>query len=156
MSCNRWSNMIVAGSALAIAISTGACDKGDVGETTGHEGAPITMTGCLQRGDGINNFVLTQVNRPSDTPVATTGDSAAVQREQMREAKHAYELEGDKDGWQDLVGKQVRVTGTIADNSDLPRAEAERRDSLTIDANDLAKVDVERVEKVADVCGDNR
>src|SRR3712207_1448287 len=29
----------------------------------GHEGAPITLVGCLQKGDGMNDYILTGVNR---------------------------------------------------------------------------------------------
>jgi hypothetical protein len=135
----------------------------DTSSERGHEGAPVTLTGCLQRGSGLNNYILTQVNEPSDTPVATTGkDSSgtAVQREQMRMAKHAYELEGDDtDGMRNFVGKQVQVTGTIAETSELHREAAgnrdasDRREGLDIDRGDLAKVDVQGIVQVADVCG---
>ncbi len=179
MSWNSWSKTCVAGGVLAMAISTGACNRDEAAEIDrdtdrlasdtakpGHEGAPITVTGCLQRGDAMNSFVLTQINTPSDSPVATTGKEAgseAVQREQMRGAKHAYELEGDdRDALRTLVGKQVRVTGTVEENSDLPSEARENRDStsrregLDINARDLAKIEVTGVVQVADVCGDAR
>jgi hypothetical protein len=169
----------VTGCSLAIALSVGACNQSDTAEVDrdndrlaadtanarGHEGAPITVTGCLQRGSGLNNFILTQVNTPADSPVATSGkgdaSGQAVQREQMREAKHAYELEGeDNDALRNLVGKQVRVTGTIEESSNLHREAAERnrtstdkRDGLDIDTGDLAKVQVQGIVQVADACG---
>src|SRR5687767_4693248 len=113
MSSRLWSKAFVAGCGLAVAMSTAACNRDEAAEVDrdtdrlatdtsrerGHEGAPITLTGCLQRGSGLNNYILTQVNSPSDTPVATSGkdsSGAAVQREQMREAKHAYVLDGDE------------------------------------------------------------
>jgi len=177
MSSNVWLKSFVAGCGLVMATAGAACNRNDAAEVDrdtdrlaadtakqpGHEGAPITITGCLQRGSGLNNFILTQVNSPSDTPVATTGKESsgvAVQREQMREAKHAYTLDGDKDAMRDLIGKQVRVTGTIAESSELRRAmpenrtSGERREGLDIDAGDLAKVDVQGIVQVADVCGD--
>ena len=110
----------------------------------------------------MNNFILTQVNSPAESPVATSGKAdEAVQREQMRGAKHAYALEGDDDdALRNMVGKQVRVTGTMVETSELrreiskPRDTTDRRDGLDIDARDLAKVDVKGIVQVADVCGD--
>jgi hypothetical protein len=180
MSSTVWSKSLIAGCGLAVAISGTACNRddaaavdrdtdriaADTSRQAGHQGAPITLTGCLQRGSGLNNYILTQVNEPSDTPVATAGKESsgtAVQREQMREAKHSYELDGDnKDAMRNLVGKQVRVTGTIAETSELHREAAEKRDSsdrregLDIDRGDLAKVDVQGIVQVAEVCGGSR
>jgi hypothetical protein len=175
-----WSKAFIAGCGLAVGISATACNRDDAAEVDrdtdrlaadtsrqpGHEGAPITLTGCLQRGSGLNNYILTQVNAPSETPVATTGkeaSGAAVQREQMREAKHAYQLDGDdKDAMRDMVGKQVRVTGTIEETSELrreaneTRTAGDRRQGLDIDTGDLAKVDVQGIVQVADVCGESK
>ena len=177
MSWNRWSKACVAGCSLAMALSVGACNRDEAAEVDrdtdrmatdtarpqgqGHEGAPITLTGCLQRGSGMNNFILTQVNSPAESPVATSGKAGdAVQREQMREAKHAYALKGDDDdALRNMVGKQVRVTGIIAETSELrrempkPRDTTANRNGLDIDAGDLAKVDVQGIVQVADVCG---
>jgi hypothetical protein len=168
------SKAFIAGCGLAVAMSGTACNRdeaaevdrntdslaGDTSTQRGHEGAPITVTGCLQRGSGLNNYILTQVNTPSDTPVATSGkDGAAVQREQMREAKHSYVLDGDdKDAMRSLVGKQVRVTGKIDETSELRRgtSDGNRRENLEISAGDLAKVEVQGIVQVAEVCGDAR
>ncbi len=55
------------------------------------------------------------------------------------------------DAMRDLVGKEVRVTGTIAESSELRRAMPEnrsagdRREGLDIDAGDLAKVEVQGI-----------
>jgi hypothetical protein len=180
MSSRLWSNAFIAGCGLAVAMSSAACNRDETAEVDrdtdrlaadtsrqpGHEGAPITLTGCLQRGSGLNNYILTQVNAPSETPVATSGKESsgtAVQREQMRGAKHAFQLEGDDgDAMRNLVGKQVRVTGTIAETSELrrevpeSRTSGERREGLDINSGDLAKVDVQGIVQVADVCGESK
>ena len=168
---------LIAGCVFAVAMSGAACNRHDAAEVDrdndrlaadtakdrGHEGAPITVTGCLQRGSGMNNFILTQVNEPSESPVATTGkdaSGAAVQREQMREAKHAYQLDGDdNDALRDMVGKQVRVTGSIKETSELHKEAAEAKtagDRLDIDAGDLAKVKVQGIVQVAEACGQSK
>ena len=80
-------------------------------------------------------------------------------KEQMREAKHAYRLDGDNIELDRLVGKQVSVEGTIADSSDLAkRSEEMRKDNkpADLDASDLAKVDVKTIAAVSDVCSDKR
>ncbi len=96
---------------------------------TGHEGATLTLTGCLQESSAglTGSYILTQVNEPSSA-VGTSGSSgAAVEREQMRAAKHAYQLESDNDDQlEKLVGKQVRVTGTLDEVSDLNRSASAR------------------------------
>jgi hypothetical protein len=173
---SKWTKSFITGCALAAALTGTACNRHDAAEvdrdndrlaadTTkdrGHEGAPITVTGCLQRGtSGIDTYILTQVNSPSETPVATAGkdaSGAAVQREQMREAKHSYALDnGDKDVMRDMVGKQVRVNGTIKEASELHKEAAktstDRDRRLDIDAGDLAKIDVQGVVQIAEECG---
>ena len=78
----------------------------------------------------------------------------------MREAKHAYQLDGDyKDAIRDMVGKQVRVTGTIEEASELHKEAAETKtasDRLDIDAGDLAKVNVQGIVQVAEACGQSK
>ena len=172
---SKWTKSFITGCGLAVALTGTACNRHDAAEvdrdndrlaadTTkdrGHEGAPRTVTGCLQRGSGMNNYILTQVNSPSETPVATTGkdaSGAAVQREQMREAKHSYALDGDeKDVMRDMVGKQIRVNGTIKETSELHKeaaktsSDGERR--LDIDAGDLTKIAVQGIVQLAEECG---
>ena len=171
---SMWTRSFIAGCGIAVALTGAACNRNDAAEvdrdndrlaadTTkdrGHEGAPITVTGCLQRGSGLNNYILTQVNSPSESPVATTGKEAsgdAVRREQMREAKHSYTLDGgDGDSMRDMVGKQVRVNGTIDEASELHKEATEKRDrrnGLDIDAGDLAKIQVQGIVQVAEECG---
>ena len=75
----------------------------------------------------------------------------------MREAKHSYALDnGDTDVMRDMVGKQVRVNGTIKDTSDLHKEAAKTNTDdrrLDIDAGDLAKIDVQGIVQVAEACG---
>src|SRR5436190_12637877 len=118
---STWTRSFIAGCGLTAALTGAACNRhnaaevdrdngrlaADTAKDRGHEGATITVTGCLQRStSGIDTYVLTQVNSPSETPVATAGKDASgapVQREQMREAKHSYALDnGDKDVMRDM------------------------------------------------------
>ena len=147
---------------IALAAGSTACNREADRAARGHEGAPINLTGCLQKGSGMNTFVLTQVNAPTRS-VGTTGATetqpGAVSKEQMREAKHAYRLDGDDDELSKLVGKQVKVEGTIAESSDLNKRAAESRDDNKppdLGAGDLAKVDVKTIAAVSDACGDQR
>jgi len=160
VSMNLNSSVLACG--IAMIVSSAACNREPSREARGHEGAPINLTGCLQKGDGMNTFVLTQVNAPTRS-VGTTGATetqpGAVSKEQMREAKHAYRLDGDDDELSKLVGKQVKVEGTIAESSDLNKRAAESRDDNKppdLGAGDLAKVDVKTIAAVSDACGDQR
>lgn len=151
------------GLVLVLAVSACNSDRDRSRQTRGHEGAPITLTGCLQKSGGLTSlYVLTQVNEPTRS-VGTSGSAqsqpGAVEQEQMREAKHAYRLDGDKDQLGNLVGKQVKVEGTIAENSDLNKRAAENRDNSNkgadIDTDDLAKVDVTSIAAVSNACGNS-
>jgi hypothetical protein len=135
---------------------------------------PIDLTGCLQKTDG--SFVLTEISRPNPNaaPTGKKGDDSVVEREQVHAAQHAYRLSADKDDdLEKLVGRQVRVHGTVMEKSDLIAGDERRGNDLTvgtsgsqdknrpsdrksrakIDAGDLARVDVESIEKVAEGCG---
>jgi hypothetical protein len=136
---------------------------GTVGSTTANEKSPMTITGCLQKGDGRRDYILTEVNT-TRTKVGTTGSTPevgssadVVGKEQMRAAAHAYDLNGDRDTLEPLVGKQVRVSGTLAKSSELndhDRAgKVDAKDRTKIDEDDLAKVDVTSIVQVADNCG---
>jgi hypothetical protein len=154
-------NVLALSCAAALVAGAAACNRTADREARGHVGAPINVTGCLQKGDGMHTFVLTQVNEPTQS-VGTTGTTAnpgTIAREQMREAKHAFELDGDNDELSKLVGKQVSVEGTIKEASDLnKRAEEARKDNKAPDlgAGDLAKVDVKTIAAVSDTCSDHR
>src|SRR4051812_42586636 len=144
---------------------------------------PITVTGCLQQGNG-GSYILTRLNEPSQKSVGTTGTPAAVEREQLREAANAYRINPQGDvKLDDMVGKQIRVSGMMADRADLPRPEANgaaagsnrderatsgaanndanrsaaaanRNDRADISQGDLAKIDATSASVVKDVCGD--
>jgi len=130
----------------------------------------VTLTGCLQKGDGRNAFILTRVNRPSE-PVGTagSGNAAGVERERLNAAKNAYRLDPQGDVKLDgLVGKQVTVQGTVTEPADIgapnnpsrpsPGADSSARDDsnrtpTTISEGDLAKVDVSSATALSDGCG---
>ena len=131
--------------------------------------APVTLTGCLQKGDGRSDYILTEVNSTRQT-VGTTGSSGSaaegksspdvVGQEQMRAATHAYRLNGERDSLEPLVGKQVRVSGTMTRQSDLnahdDAGKLKDRDRTKIDEGDLARIDVASVDSVAENCGGTR
>jgi len=151
----------------------------DSGTAAKNDQSPVTMTGCLQHGDG-RSFILTEINSPR-TSVGTSGSTAAgdpVGREQMREAAHAYRLKAEDDkSLEGLVGHQVRVSGTVTERADLPataandkpatdRAAGDRKaddraaatsgsnpDRQKIDEGDLASIQVASIDSVADACG---
>jgi len=130
--------------------------------TNDQQRSPVTLTGCLQKGGGGGDYILTEVNT-TRTSVGTSGSAASgsasdpVGREQMRSASHAYRLNGDRDNLETLVGKQVRVNGTLAERSDLNDHAAagttKDKDRTKIDEDNLAKVDVGSIDSIADTCG---
>jgi hypothetical protein len=140
---------------------------------------PINLTGCLQQ-DG-RTYIVTRLNEPSREGVGTSGNGAAVEREQLREAANAYRLESkDQSDWDKMIGKQVRVSGSVEKAADLPTAactpaggsdrpsatggsgtvangsagstDAGRREK--IDKGDLAQIAVESMTVVSDACGE--
>jgi hypothetical protein len=129
--------------------------------------APITVTGCLQKESGFGTtYIVTSVNEPSQKGIGTTGNGAAVEREQLREAANAYRVESkDKVDMDSIVGKEVRVSGTIAKRADLPDVPVaapnqtgtvgkdEARQMEKIDKGDLAKIDDASISVVSDNCG---
>jgi hypothetical protein len=121
--------------------------------------SPITVTGCLQKEGGLTTtYIVTAMNEPSQNGIGTTGNGAAVDREQLREAQNAYRVSArDNIDMESMVGKQVRVTGTIAKRADLPSPTTgndQARDMQKIDKGDLAKIDNATVAVVSDSCGD--
>jgi hypothetical protein len=134
---------------------------------------PINITGCLQQGSG-HTYILTHLNEPSQKSVGTSGSPAAVEREQLREAANAYRIDPQGDvKLDDMIGKQLRVSGMLTDRADLPKPEANgaaagnrdergtsgttanrNTDRADIKQGDLAKIDATSVSVVADACGD--
>ena len=169
-------NTIILSSGFAVALAVAACGGADntrgnnaSGATGGATGtssernAPVTLTGCLQKGSGSREYILTQASRSAGA-VGTTGSaSESAAREQQQAAARSYRLGGNTDRLDDLVGKQVRVTGRITDEGNAAKSESGREPSAgsaadtnanrrDIDASDLAKVDVDSAEKVSDDC----
>lgn len=157
----------------ADASRTGAAAPGTTASAN-QKNRPVTLTGCLQKGDGRSDYILTQINTPRTTvgtsgaegrkaaaengAAASSGSSAGVvAQEQLNAAEHAYRLNGDHDKLEPLVGQQVRVSGTLTARSDLnARAEQGRtndQDRRKIDESDLAKVDVASIDSTAENCG---
>jgi hypothetical protein len=147
--------MLVAGCALAVATACG----GDSGRKAS---SPITVAGCLQKGNG-SDFILTRINEPSQS-VGTTGSSATqqgdsrsagagtVEREQLRSAAGAYRIDAaDGVNIRDLVGTEVQVVGTITENMELPRANADR-DPVQVKQGDLARIEAASVSQIAAAC----
>lgn len=150
----KW-KMVVAGCAI---VAAAAC-----GESRSRKGAsPITVAGCLQKGTG-SDFILTRINEPSKT-AGTTGVGAStaaradnsgggtVEREQLRSAAGAYRVDAAKGvSLSELVGREVRVVGTITENMDLPRANADR-DPVQVKQGDLARIEATSVSRTAAEC----
>jgi hypothetical protein len=137
---------------------------------------PINLTGCLQQGSS-RSFILTRVNEPAQKGVGTSGSGEAVEREQLREAANSYRIRPqDQIDLKDMVGKQVRVSGTLAEASDLPKpgtasaGQAERNESTSgtpgtrdradrnrsseqVDQDDLAEINATSVSVVSPNCG---
>ena len=165
-------NGTAAGNGTGQPAAAGADRTGTPGTATGTAAAsgtaadennartPVTLTGCLQKGDGRNDYILTEINQPR-TSVGTSGSSAAgsdkVGQEQMRAAEHAYKLSADNDTLEPMVGKQVRVSGTVERRSQLnehnDNGTVKDRDRTKIDADDLASVHVASIDSIADACG---
>jgi hypothetical protein len=155
----------IATCAMALAIGTAACNSGDreagrdaqggsagtpAATSGGDDRAPTTVTGCLQRGDDDDVYILTQVNQQPG-PVATSGERASteVQQKQQQAAARSYRLSRGPDNLGQMVGHEVRVTGTVSDRGDVqPRGE-----SGEIKEGDLATIEVTSAESVADACG---
>jgi len=159
--------------ACAVAVALAACDNSanrsnssststPAAERNASNNEAITLTGCLARGDGHNDYVLTKANQP----VGTSGESTqagSIPEKTRAAAERSYRLNGDNDQLDGLVGHRIRVSGTIADRGDL-NASSDKNDSQPrgtsgeasknqeISESDLAKVDVKSVESVADSC----
>jgi len=165
-------NGTAAGNGTGQPAAAGADRTGTPGAATGTAGTsapaadennnrtPVTLTGCLQKGDGRSDYILTEINAPR-AGVGTSGSASAsasdrVGQEQMREAEHAYKLAADRDTLEPLVGKQVRVSGTVERRSKLLEhnddGTVKDRDRTKIDEDDLASVHVASIDSIAPSC----
>jgi len=123
----------------------------------------VTVSGCVQKGPGLNQYILTSVNRPT---APADGDPTVVARERTRAAARAYRLDAKRDqNFGELVGKQVSIVGKIEDSGNFvgTRGTGKPPDSADahavgskskrgLDSGDLAKVAVMSVTKTADSC----
>jgi hypothetical protein len=192
MSYLNLSKALVVSCAIAAAAACNSSNRGNVNGNADANGTadrnasdinrdqprqqPINVTGCLQQGSG-HTYILTHLNEPSQKSVGTSGSPAAVEREQLREAANAYRIDPQGDvKLDDMIGRQIRVSGMLTDRADLPKPEAngvavgnrdERGTSSTtandasrntnrgeIRQGDLAKIDATSVTVVAETCGD--
>jgi len=116
---------------------------------------PVSLTGCLQKGDGHSDYILTELSEP--TPGRATG-SDKVEREQVNAAQHSFRLNAgknvdDKD-WDKLVGKKVKVDGTMTERSQVATSGSkDSNDRPKIHEGDLAQVDVNAISQAGASCG---
>jgi hypothetical protein len=140
---------------------------------SGQEKKPVDLTGCLQKLS--DSYLLLHTNRgnPGTTAVATGGDNSAAAASEPSNLRQAYRLAaGDKKNFEKLVGKQVKVSGTVTESAD-PIARDERRGNdlvmvgtsgvrdqedphSRIKPGDLARVDVASIQQVGEGCGEGR
>ena len=119
----------------------------------------VVLTGCLQEEKGIlGDYILTQA-RPvmsSGTAIGTsgaadekssTGEPKGIEQRQLAQAERSYRLSGSSDQLKEQIGHEVRVHGNLADQGSVAKST-----DTDIKQGDLAKVDVESVEFVANSC----
>jgi hypothetical protein len=127
----------------------------------GTQGSTAATNTAPQAGAEANNPTRapgSASGAPGSVGTAGSASGDVVGREQHAAATKTYRLDGDGDQLRDLVGKQVRVSGHLTDRGDLGRPD---RPSTTaggnvdrdISTSDLARVKVDSIEKMADVCG---
>jgi hypothetical protein len=135
-------------STVMVAACSGGYDRTPEPET------PITLSGCLQRDDD-GDFLLTRVNRPSEKNVGATGTPGEVEREHLRQAWATYEVEPEGDvRFDDMVGKEVRVVGTIERSAEFPKAEAQTDPGkrADVDEDDITEVKATSATVIAEAC----
>lgn len=127
-------------SASAPAASTKAEAPRSGAKHTAVKAEPVTLVGCLEKASRRSDYVLTRVNASRPT-VGTSGKSAGGQsdfdplaQQQTRAPAKTYRLRGHRTALAPLVGKEVRVKGTLA-------------------TADQGRVDVASVDSVSNNCG---
>jgi hypothetical protein len=133
---------------------------------------PVDLTGCLQKLSG--SYLLTETNRssPEKDAVGMQGEHGSLGGARLS-VPHAYRLSAsDKDRLEKLVGKKVKVSGSVTETSD-PVAREDRRfndlvmvgtsgvqdnetDRPAIKPGSLSKVDVASIQQVGEGCGGER
>ena len=117
----------------------------------------MTLVGCMQQGDGRNDFILTEDNTARDI-TGTAGSSPSAEQQRLQAAAKSYRLTDADQDLHQYVGKQVRVIGTLVEPTDIPTTAdgTAGSDRPRIRERDLAKVDVGTVETVAESCGSSQ
>ena len=158
------------------AVFASACDKGDNANTTaantppaaGTSGAAaraadtskpaVVLTGCLQEKTGmLGDYILTQAKpvMSSGTAIGTAGaadgkdskgEPKGIEQRQLAQAERSYRLSGESDQLKGNLGHEIRVRGTLIDRGDVAKSDND------VSQSDLAKVDVQSVESIADSC----
>jgi hypothetical protein len=153
---------------VAAAVAIGGCSNGNRDSTAGANAGSkaasgttpdpnnplvLTVTGCLQRAEGGNDFILAQASA-QPAPVATGGttESGAAQRQQEQPASGSYRLSGGPDELRDWVGHQVRVTGAVEARGDRQSPGANQAGGRM----DPVRLEVTAAESVAATCGASR
>jgi hypothetical protein len=118
------------------------------------DGRAITATGCLQKGTGRTNYILTQLNEPPAAAGTAGGrEFNDVRTDQRAAAALAYRLESS---WElitaNMVGKRVRVTGRVTDGADVDKPLPPSDSTPSIKQRDLAAIEVLSVSVVSDSC----
>jgi hypothetical protein len=155
MNVERFHRSLAACAVLMALAAFGCGDNRDAGTDRDaalgevKDGAPITVAGCLQKGD--DDFILTEANTPAGSvgTTGTAGEANEVEGEQRKAASRSYRLSGNDDRLGDLVGHQVRISGKVADEGDVANND---RDRGEIKEGDLAQLEVSSVESIANTC----
>jgi len=176
MDSKLFRRVIVACGCTAALTIAAACDNSSNPQRSSSSSAPaaapadksasdneqVTLTGCLMRGDGRNDFILTKANQPVGTS-GVSSEPGSIPERTREAAERSYRLDGDNDQFNALVGHRVRISGTIKDRGDLgaspdtsassPRGTSgDAGKNQQISESDLAKVDVKSVDSVSDSC----
>jgi hypothetical protein len=135
------------------------------------ETRPIDLTGCLQKLS--DSYLLTDTNRvPGMTASDSQENNTALERGPSN-VRQAYRLSArDKMTFEKLVGKQVKVSGTVTQTADQIARDERRGNDLVmvgtsgvqdqepdrsrVKPGDLAKVDVASIQQVGEGCGEGR
>jgi len=146
----------VAGSSIAATsaktLDSSPAAQNDRARQESRSNAPITVTGCLQR-DG-RTFIVTHQKEPAQKNSGSTGNGAAVEREQIRSAANAYRVSpAERMDLGKMVGKQIQVSGTIVKTADLPPATRSSDKREDIGKGDLAEIKATAVSIIGYSCG---
>lgn len=156
---------------------TGSSETAARADTGGQQAQQVTFEGCVQKGAGMlgSEYLLTMLNEPpgaAGTSGSVTRSGSSVEREQMRMAARTYRLEAKDDvKLEDMIGKQVRVSGVVSEQARVPtgagaigssadtqlpnrdRTGQNERSAAELKTSDLGKVDVSSATVIAPSCG---